>query len=81
MAQGDYPYVELQCASHFSFLRGASSCEELSAQAEACGLDALSIMYPNRQHLAPQARAFIDWVSGMVAASASEWLHPVADTR
>ena len=36
-------YVELQCASHFSFLRGASSCEELFAQAAACGLDALAV--------------------------------------
>jgi error-prone DNA polymerase len=26
-------YVELQCTSHFSFLRGASSCEELFAEA------------------------------------------------
>ena len=36
-------YAELQCASHFSFLRGASSCEELFTQAQACGLDALAI--------------------------------------
>ena len=26
-------YVELQCTSHFSFMRGASSCDELFAQA------------------------------------------------
>ncbi|WP_420469972.1 error-prone DNA polymerase [Brevundimonas sp. FT23042] len=36
-------YAELQCASHFSFLRGASGCEELFAQAAACGLEALAI--------------------------------------
>jgi error-prone DNA polymerase len=36
-------YAELQCASHFSFLRGASSAEELFAQAALCGLDALAI--------------------------------------
>lgn len=36
-------YVELECASHFSFLRGASSCEELFAQARLCGLDALAV--------------------------------------
>ena len=28
-------YVEIQVTSHFSFLRGASSCEELFAQAGA----------------------------------------------
>ena len=36
-------YAELQCASHFSFLRGASGCDELFAQAAACGLEALAI--------------------------------------
>ena len=36
-------YVELQCASHFSFLRGASSCEELFSQAAVCGIEALAI--------------------------------------
>mgnify|MGYP000532340962 CR=1 FL=1 len=29
------PYAELQVTSHFSFLRGASSCEGLFAQAKA----------------------------------------------
>ena len=37
----------------------------------------LSIMYPNRQHLAPQVRVFIDWVADVVASSAGEWLRPV----
>ncbi|HAF80321.1 MAG TPA: error-prone DNA polymerase, partial [Brevundimonas sp.] len=36
-------YAELQCASHFSFLRGASGCDELFAQAAVCGLSALAI--------------------------------------
>jgi error-prone DNA polymerase len=36
-------YVELHCASHFSFLRGASSAEELFATAAVLGLDALAI--------------------------------------
>jgi len=40
-------YVELHCASHFSFLRGASSCEELFSQAAVCGLDALAITDQN----------------------------------
>lgn len=48
-------YVELQCASHFSFLRGASSCEELFAQAAACGLDALAVT--DRNSLAGIVRA------------------------
>ncbi|MCI0598857.1 MAG: error-prone DNA polymerase, partial [Beijerinckiaceae bacterium] len=36
-------YAELQVTTHFSFLRGASSCEELFAQARACGIEALGI--------------------------------------
>jgi error-prone DNA polymerase len=36
-------YAELQCASHFSFLRGASSCEELFSQAALCGVEALAV--------------------------------------
>jgi error-prone DNA polymerase len=36
-------YAELQCASHFSFLRGVSSAEELFAQASVCGHHALAI--------------------------------------
>ena len=34
-------YVELQCASHFSFLRGVSSAEELFATAAMLGMEAL----------------------------------------
>lgn len=34
----------------------------------------VSIMYPNRQHLAPQVRAFIEWASAIVRSAASEWL-------
>jgi error-prone DNA polymerase len=36
-------YVELQCASHFSFLRGASSAEELFATAAVLRMEALAI--------------------------------------
>jgi error-prone DNA polymerase len=36
-------YVELQCASHFSFLRGVSSAEELFATASLLGMEALAI--------------------------------------
>jgi error-prone DNA polymerase len=36
-------YAELQCASHFSFLRGASSAEELFTAAAALGIEALAI--------------------------------------
>ena len=35
-------YVELQVTSHFSFLRGASSCEELFAQAALAGIEAVA---------------------------------------
>ncbi len=48
-------YVELQATSHFSFLRGASSCEELFSQAHVCGLDALAIV--DRNSLAGIVRA------------------------
>jgi error-prone DNA polymerase len=36
-------YAELQCASHFSFLRGASSAEELFAAAATLGIEAMAI--------------------------------------
>jgi error-prone DNA polymerase len=36
-------YVELQCASHFSFLRGVSSAEELFATAAMLGMEALAV--------------------------------------
>lgn len=36
-------YAEFQCASHFSFLRSASGCDELFTQAAACGLEALAV--------------------------------------
>jgi error-prone DNA polymerase len=36
-------YTELQVTSHFSFLRGVSSCDELFAAAKLLGYDALGI--------------------------------------
>src|SRR5579859_5595135 len=48
-------YAELQVTTHFSFLRGASSCEELFAQAAALGLPALGIT--DRNSLAGAVRA------------------------
>jgi error-prone DNA polymerase len=48
-------YVELQCTSHFSFLRGASSCEELFEQAALLGIEALAIT--DRNSLAGIVRA------------------------
>jgi error-prone DNA polymerase len=48
-------YVELQCTSHFSFLRGASSCEELFDQAAKLGIEALAIV--DRNSLAGIVRA------------------------
>jgi error-prone DNA polymerase len=48
-------YAELQCTSHFSFLRGASSCEDLFAEAAQLGLEALAIT--DRNSLAGIVRA------------------------
>ncbi|WP_210211857.1 PHP domain-containing protein, partial [Aquibium carbonis] len=48
-------YAELQVTSHFSFLRGASSAEELFAQAHACGMEALGMV--DRNSLAGIVRA------------------------
>ena len=48
-------YAELQVTSHFSFLRGASSCEELFAQAALLGIEALAIV--DRNSLAGVVRA------------------------
>jgi len=48
-------YSELQCTSHFSFLRGASSCDELFAQAALLGIEALAIT--DRNSLAGIVRA------------------------
>src|SRR5215467_7675983 len=48
-------YVELQCTSHFSFLRGASSNDELFAQAAMLGIEALAIT--DRNSLAGIVRA------------------------
>ena len=48
-------YVELQCTSHFNFLRGASSCDELFAQAAKLGMEALAIV--DRNSLAGIVRA------------------------
>jgi error-prone DNA polymerase len=48
-------YAELQVTSHFSFLRGASSCEELFAHAANLGIEALAIA--DRNSLAGIVRA------------------------
>jgi error-prone DNA polymerase len=48
-------YVELQCTSHFSFLRGASSCGELFAQAAVMEIPALGVV--DRNSLAGIVRA------------------------
>ncbi len=48
-------YAELQVTTHFSFLHGASSCEELFAQAAFLGLPALGVV--DRNSLAGMVRA------------------------
>ena len=49
-------YAELQVTSHFSFLRGASSCDELFATAAVMGIEALAIV--DRNSLAGIVRAY-----------------------
>lgn len=51
----NFRYAELQATSHFSFLRGASSCDELFAQAAVLGVEALGIT--DRNSLAGIVRA------------------------
>nr|WP_276202705.1 LysR substrate-binding domain-containing protein [Acinetobacter baumannii] len=34
----------------------------------------LSIMYPNRQYLAPQVRTFIDWVIETIQSKTGSWI-------
>jgi error-prone DNA polymerase len=48
-------YAELEVASHFSFLRGVSSCEELFATAAVMDIEALAIV--DRNSLAGVVRA------------------------
>jgi DNA polymerase III alpha subunit (gram-positive type) len=48
-------YAELQVTSHFSFLRGASSCDELFAAAAVLGIGALAVV--DRNSLAGVVRA------------------------
>ena len=52
----DISYAELQVTSHFSFLRGVSSCDDLFAQAKALGIEALGIV--DRNSLTGIPRAF-----------------------
>ena len=50
-------YAELQVTSHFSFLHGASSCDELFARAKELGIEALAIV--DRNSLAGVVRAHL----------------------
>ena len=56
MTGGEPAYVELQVTTHFSFLRGASSPEELFAAAALLGLPALGIV--DRHSVAGIVRAW-----------------------
>ena len=49
-------YAELQVTTHFSFLRGASSADELFASAAALGIDAIGVV--DRNSLAGIVRAW-----------------------
>src|SRR3712207_344857 len=55
-------YTELQVTTHFSFLRGVSSCDELFAAAKLMGYQALGVV--DRNSVAGLAR-------GLVAAQAT----------
>lgn len=48
-------YAELQVTTHFSFLRGASSADELFATAKELGIEALGVV--DRNSLAGIVRA------------------------
>jgi LysR family transcriptional regulator, regulator for bpeEF and oprC len=37
----------------------------------------ISILYPSKTHLAPQVRAFIEWVGEALARSPTTWIEPV----
>jgi error-prone DNA polymerase len=50
-------YAELQCTSHFSFLRGASSCDELFSEAASLGITEMAIV--DRNSLAGIVRAHV----------------------
>ena len=56
-APGGIPYAELQAASNFSFLRGASHAEELVEEAARLGLAAIGIA--DRNTLAGAVRAHV----------------------
>ncbi|WCP15852.1 Error-prone DNA polymerase [Sphingobium sp. AntQ-1] len=56
MSLADQRYVELQATSHFSFLRGASSPEELLSAAAMLGMPAIGIV--DRNSLAGLVRAW-----------------------
>ncbi len=50
------PYIELQVTTQFSFLRGASSCDELFARARELGLEALGVV--DRNSVAGMVQAY-----------------------
>ncbi len=56
MSRGEPAYVELQVTTHFSFLRGASSPDELFAAAALLGLPALGVV--DRHSVAGIVRAW-----------------------
>ena len=66
-------YVELQVTSHFSFLRGASSAQELFAVAAAMGMRALAVT--DRNSLAGVVRAHtalraLTWMTSCCSSTA-----------
>lgn len=70
-------YVELQVSSHFSFLRGVSSCEELFSTAALVGMPALGIT--DRNSVAGLNRAWeAAKVTGVRLVASASWSLPAA---
>lgn len=80
-------YAELQVTTHFSFLRGASSAEELFATAKLMGIEALGVVDRNSlaassgrwRRRAPQACGWSS-AAGSICRTAcrSSFIRPIA---
>jgi DNA polymerase III alpha subunit (gram-positive type) len=61
-------YVELQASSHFSFLRGVSSAEELFSSAALMGYPALGVADRSTADSPDRSSLRIDWATGSAAS-------------
>jgi hypothetical protein len=67
-------YAELQVTSHFSFLRGASSCEELFATAAILGVGALAVVAWHAEQQRQSLPTFTAWYQQRDIARTILWL-------